>query len=224
MSRDMSRDCHVTGSDQNLVTGRSRPFKTESKLSPANRTPHVPPPAETDFVSRDCPADSPARDREQRLRPKNKTPTTGPYISPGRNAHDAEPPPSDAPPTIVEELIAEHRDNSPRGIPSKLAGQLAEEIHRLVRDGFSRDEIREGLGQLRVRRLGAGALPNLVDEIANTPPSNVLALPAGRLNGTPNGRRPSATDRAVAEGLAVVAHFEALEALEAEQARKEINP
>lgn len=52
-------------------------------------------------------------------------------------------------------------------------------------------------------------------------PSNVLALPVGRLNGTPNGRRPSSTDRAVAEGLAVVAHFEALEA---EQARKEIGP
>lgn len=144
------------------------------------------------------------------------------YLGHPRQDHDVEPPPSDAGPTLVEELITEFRDNSPRGVPSKLAEQLAGEIRRLERDGFTRDEIREGLGLLRVRRLGAGSLPNLVDEVANAQPSNVVALPMSGRNAAPNGRRPSATDRAVGEAMEVLAHFEALE--QAEQARKEITP
>lgn len=151
MSRDTSRDSHVT----NGVTSRG--------------------------LSEGCPDFSPARDREQREETKKETSTQGPYSSQGRTARDVEPPPSDGPPTIVEQILTEYREESPRGVSSKVAAKLAEEIHGLLRDKFTPDEIREGLGQLRVRKLGAGALPSLVDEIANR--SNVVALPAGRTNG-----------------------------------------
>lgn len=98
--------------------------------------------------------------------------TTGTYAGNGGNAAGL-----DEAPTRVEQLLTEYREASPRGVPSKVAERLAGEIHQLCRDGFSDDQIREGLGQLRIRRLGPGTLPSLVDELANRP-ADVIALPS----------------------------------------------
>lgn len=139
---------------------------------------------------------------------KEASTARGSFSAQGRNAREPEPPPSDEPPSVVESLLTDYRENSPRGIPSRLAAKLAAEIHQLVRDGFHPDHIREGLWQLRLRKLGPAVLPSLVDEIANRPLSNVVALPgvdAGlAVRPGPTSRRQSATDRAVAEGLALV--------------------
>lgn len=127
-------------------------------------------------------------------RPDQRT-TTGSYVGPGRLAHTPprEAPPSDAEPSRVELLIAEYRDNSPRPVPSRQAEKLAAEIHTLIGDGFTDVEIRNGLGQLRVRKLGPGMLPAIVDELANTLPGNVVALRPST--------RPSTTDQRVADAV-----------------------
>ncbi len=134
---------------------------------------------------------------------------TGPYVAPGRNAHEPEPPPSDQPPTRVEELITWYRDNSPRGLPARQAERLAAEIHQLIADGFTDDEIRQGLAQLRSRKVGPTFLAAAADDFANQPPStpgNVLALPA-----RPAQTRPSTTDQRVNQALALAARFDAME-------------
>lgn len=148
---------------------------------------------------------------KQNAAPTRPDPTTGtgPYTGPGRNTRAREPdrpPPSDEPPSRVEQLITEYRDNSPRGLPSRQAEKLAAEIHQLVADGYTNLEIRTALGQLRTRKLGPGMLATLVDELANTTitttPSNVIAL---------RDTRPSTTDQRVAAGLALAAKYDALE-------------
>jgi hypothetical protein len=135
----------------------------------------------------------------------NKT-TRSPYGTPGRNARADEAPPSDAEPSRVETLIAEYRDASPRGLPSRQAEKLAAEIHTLIRDGYTDTEIREGLGQLRIRKLGPSVLPSLVDELANAattaaPGTNVVPF-AGR-----GQHRPSTTDQRVGQALALADRF-----------------
>lgn len=135
--------------------------------------------------------------------------TRSSYGTPGRTAR-AEAPPAETEPSRVETLIAEYRDASPRGLPSRQAERLATEIHTLIRDGYTDVEIRNALGQLRVRKLGPAMLPGLVDEIANTAPGNVIAI-------RPNtGHRPSTADQRVADTLALGAQ------LQAEANRKEI--
>lgn len=181
-SRDMSRDSHVTDG----VTSRG--------------------------LSEGCPSDSPARDREERVRGKNKTPTDGPYASLGRTARDAEPPDSDGSPSMVEQIMTEYRDNSPNGVSRSLATKLAQHVYELLADNFHPDHIREGLGQLRPRKLGPGALPSLVDEIANRLPANVVNLPGSGnapMRGSPTGSRPSTTDQRVAAALAAGAALQA---------------
>ncbi len=176
-SRDQSRDSHVTGQDM------SRPASTPR------------------------PSTSPARDREERLETKNNTPKPGPNAPLGRTARTPEAPPTDAEPSRVEVLIAEYRDASPRGLPSRQAERLAAEIHTLIGDGYTDTEIRNGLGQLRVRRLGPSTLPSLVDELANaapataTPGTNVVPF-AGRPQ-----HRPSTTDQRVGQALALADRF-----------------
>jgi hypothetical protein len=138
-------------------------------------------------------------------RPDPTTTTHGPSAPQGRTAHGRaeEPPPSDAEPSRVEKLITEYRDNSPRGVPSRQAEKLAVEIHTLIRDGYTDNEIRHGLGQLRVRKLGPTMLPGLVDELANTlPNANVIPITAA-------GVRPSTTDQRVANTLALGARLQA---------------
>ena len=181
-SRDPSRDGHVT------VRGTSR------------------------GLSEGCPSDSPARDREERLRDKNKTPTDGPNASLGRTARDAEPPDTDGPPSMVEQIMTEYRDNSPNGVSRTVATKLAQHVHELLADNFHPDHIREGLGQLRPRKLGPGALPSLVDEIANRLPSNVVNLPAagnGLMRASQANGRPSTTDQRVSAALAAGAALQA---------------
>lgn len=181
-SRDMSRDSHVTEG----VTSRGQ--------------------------SEGCPSTSPARDREERVESKNKTPTTGPYASLGRTARDAEPPDSDGPPSMVERIMTEYRDNSPNGVSRNVAAKLAQHVHELLADNFHPDHIREGLGQLRPRKLGPGALPSLVDEIANRLPANVVNLPGTGntpMRGSQTGPRPSTTDQRVAAALAAGAALQA---------------
>jgi len=213
----MSRDRHVTDHVTDSVTERSQREQltntTYSTFSPASRTPDAPSPAQRDFVSRDCPSDSPARDREERVRGKNKTPTDGPYASLGRTARDAEPPDSDGQPSMVEQIMTEYRENSPRGVSRSLAAKLAQHVYELLADDFHPDHIREGLGQLRPRKLGPGALPSLVDEIANRLPANVVNLPGPGV-GTPMranhaASRPSTTDQRVAAALAAGAALQA---------------
>lgn len=139
-----------------------------------------------------------------------RTTTPATYGPPGRNARAPdEPPPSDSPPTRVEVLIAEYRDNSPRGVPSRQAEKLAAEIHTLIGDGYTDLEIRAGLGQLRVRRLGPAMLAALVDELANQQPTpgNVIALRAAD-----RSERPSTTDQRVSAALALAARYDALDA------------
>jgi hypothetical protein len=140
--------------------------------------------------------------------------TIGPYVAHGGARERDEAPPTSGPPTVVEIMISEYRDNSPRGVPDKIAARLAEEIHALLGNGFTPDEIRHGLGQLRARRAGPPLLAAIVDELANSAasPGNVVALRTGRAD-----TRPSTTDQRVAAGLALAAKFEAEEAAHAIQ-------
>jgi hypothetical protein len=161
----------------------------------------------------DCSGEQPAHVRENfaecsqpRPDPTRLT-TTGPYVANGRTTREM-PPPYGESPTRVEALITWYRDESPRGLPSRQAERLAGEIHQLITDGFSDDEIRQGLAQLRRRRVGPGVLAALVDELANhrpdPAPGNVIALRSDP--------RPSTTDQRVAEGLALAARLAAREA------------
>lgn len=212
-SRDASRDSHVT----DFVTGRSRTastlIETESSFSRDEPDTQNAGPAQTDFMSRDHPRDPRARDREERVESKNKTPNPRPYGTQGRTARADDAPPTDAEPSRVEVLIAEYRDASPRGIPSRQAERLAAEIHTLIRDGFDDTDIRNGLGQLRVRRLGPAMLPSLVDELANAPAA-AAATPGTNVvpfSRTTTSARPSTTDQRVGQALALADRFAAEE-------------
>ena len=108
--------------------------------------------------------------------------------------------------------MTEYRDNSPNGVSRTVAAKLAQHVHELLADNFHPDHIREGLAQLRPRKLGPGALPSLVDEIANRLPSNVVTLPgAGNtvMRASQAGARPSTTDQRVAAALAAGAALQA---------------
>lgn len=117
-------------------------------------------------VSSRAPARAPASARPRETE-KERTTTTGSRSSYGRTAPE-EAPPTEAEPTRIENLITAYRDMSPRGIPDKLASQLANEIHGIIASGFTDSEILHGLCQLRPRKLGPGALAALVDELANS--------------------------------------------------------
>jgi len=99
-------------------------------------------------------------------------------------------------PTRVESLLAEYRNNSPRGIPTKQAERLAAEIHQLTKDGYTDDEIRAGMSQLRTRGVGPSVLPSLVDEYANKTPNQNKQTNGKPLNGQ------STTDLRIAQALA----------------------
>ena len=86
---------------------------------------------------------------------------------------------------MTEIIIGEYRDNSPNGLASALAEKLAEIVSQLLRDGTAPNHIREGLAQLRPRKLGPSMLPTIVDEIANRPPG-VSALPQQRRGNDPD--------------------------------------
>lgn len=90
-----------------------------------------------------------------------------------------EAPPTSAEPSRVELLITQYRELSPRGLSSRQAERLSEEIYVLIHDGFTEPEILQGLMQLRPRKLGPAMLAALVEELANTAhetPGNVVAL------------------------------------------------
>ncbi|MCZ7376524.1 hypothetical protein [Micromonospora sp. WMMC250] len=113
---------------------------------------------------------------------------------------------------MVEQIMTEYRENSPNGVSRTVATKLAQHVHELLADQFHPDHIREGLGQLRPRKLGPGALPSLVDEIANRPPSNVVTLPAAGnsvMRASQTNGRPSTTDQRVAAALAAGAAVQA---------------
>lgn len=195
---------------------------------PAPRDGDIVPPASTDTSSMDPREDvasarepaSRARDRKGMERKGKEQPTTGDPVGPGRNAYarEAEPPPSDEPASRVEELITWYRDNSPRGVPSKLAAGLAAEIHQLIADNFTDDEIRQGLALLRTRKGGVKVLHNLVDEVANRQDELPLPATAGRPgnavalrgNGGPPPRK-STTDERVSAALALAAKYDQAE-------------
>jgi hypothetical protein len=120
-------------------------------------------------------------------------------------ARDVAPPDDGDPPTRVEALVTEYRENSQRGVSSKNARKLSEEIHQLILDGFTDLEIRNGLWQMRQRGFGPALLAQVVEEMANKAsplPDNVRALPAVR---------PSTTDQRVSAALALAAKYDALE-------------
>lgn len=212
VSRDMSRDSHVTGRGR----GRSRnghddPTKVDLTLhivqsgkSDTENGSASPDAGDIDAgldqVSRDCPGISPARDREERE--ETKKTTTGPYSAQGRNARELDrAPDANQAQSLVEMMITEYRDNSPGPVSSKITSQLAEQCHQLLRDGFTADQIRHGLGQLRPRKAGPGLLAAIVDELANTEaPSNVIATRTIRAD-----PRPSTTDARVNDALAMAA-------------------
>ncbi|MEU5668975.1 hypothetical protein ABZ749_01130 [Micromonospora sp. NPDC047753] len=152
------------------------------------------------------------RNREQGTGNRERNSTGGPYAPLGPSARDAEAPDSDGPPSMVEQIMTEYRENSPYGVSRTVATKLAQHVHELLADKFHPDHIREGLGQLRPRRLGPGALPSLVDEIANRTPSNVVTLPAagnGVMRASHVAGRPSTTDQRVAAALAAGAAVQA---------------
>lgn len=171
--------------------------KRKGAGQPGKRSPEQPANVRENFAGSSQPRPDPTRST-----------TNGPYVPQGRTARAREAPPSDEPPTRVETLIAEYRDNSPRGVPARQAERLAAEIHQLIADGYTDLEIRAGLGQLRPRKLGPAMLAALVDELANAPaPSNVVALRGDR-----SGDRPSVSDQRVGKGLDLADHYDRLDA------------
>jgi hypothetical protein len=110
------------------------------------------------------------------------------------------------PPGRVEALLAEWRSRHRRPVGSVVAA-VGMWIHDAVRDHATDDEIRETLRRWdAIDRKGPGLLPSLLHEVANAPiPSNVLALPTSRASPS----RPSTTDRAVADTLALADRIEA---------------
>lgn len=150
--------------------------------------------------------------------------TKGPYLEPHSTTHNPQPlpaaPGADAPPTIGQRA-KRITDDYHRAEPlSKWPAVNAIVLRALRTERYGDDEIRAAL-----LRLAADNRSVTVDTLRielGPNASNVVALPMPGRNAAPNGRRPSATDRAVGEAMEVLAHFEALE--QAEQARKEITP
>lgn len=201
------REYNPTASEVNSEREAAR---ERMRILRRNRRTNPEPPGQPD----DCSGEQQANVQENfgarsqpRPDPTRSTTSQPPYGTQGRNARPREePPPSSEPPSRTEQLLAEYRANSPRGIPSRQAERLAAEIHQLAADGYTDPEIRAGLAQLRTRRLGPATLPSLVDELANTTPSNVVAL-----RGHHQQPRASTTDQRVAAGLELAAYYDSLD-------------
>lgn len=90
------------------------------------------------------------------------------------------------------ELLIEHANAYTAPLPPSALTTVRTAIMRLVADGVPAEQIRAGLTRMREKSLSAGLLPQLVAETIPT---------------TDRRTRPSTTDAAVAQGLALVDRY-----------------
>lgn len=124
----------------------------------------------------------------------NPTTTTGTYTGSGASRAREAPPSDHQPQSLTEQLLAEYVQSCNRPPPSKVRARLAEEIHSLLGDEFTPDEIRTGIDAWRRKDLGAGALPSVMNGLFNRPhESPITAL--DRHRGAGDQRRSTTDDR-----------------------------
>lgn len=123
-------------------------------------------------------------------------------------ARDFGEPPPESEPGQAEQILAEWLSKLRKRPPGKVVNAIGAEVRGALSEGQDPADVREALALWqRKGNLGAGHLASFIHQVANSEPSNVLALPAARAS-----PRESTTDARVADGLALVAQLEAQEA------------
>jgi hypothetical protein len=124
-------------------------------------------------------AEQPTHVRARPL-PTNHYPPNGGTTANGRNAREADGPPPMAPvePSTTEALLAEYVETCRRPPPSKERVALAKEIHALLTDDFTVEEVRHAISVWSGKSVGPGVLASIASELYARPAKagNVIAL------------------------------------------------
>lgn len=110
------------------------------------------------------------------------------------------------PPSEAEAILRDWIAALPRPPQSRIVNAIGVIVKAAILEHQDPADVAEALRRWQATgNLGPAALPSVIHEVATRPArSNVLALPPGRAS-----PRPSTTDRAVADGLALAERIEA---------------
>ncbi|MFV2094844.1 hypothetical protein ACFHW1_05045 [Micromonospora sp. LOL_014] len=138
--------------------------------------------------------------------------TRGTYVEPQpptRNPHSATsalaplaaaPPLALVPPPVTTQtLVAEWLDHCRKRPPENVIGHVSRLVKTMLGEGIDPADVRRGFAEWARKGLHPSTLPSVVNEVMN----------AG-IAGAP--RKPSTTDQRVADGLALAAKYDAMEA------------
>lgn len=140
--------------------------------------------------------------------------TTGTYVEPQPPTRKPQPPTSALaplaaapalalvpaePPTTTQALVGEWIDHCHKRPPGNVIGQVSRQIKTMLGEGMDPADVRRGFAEWARKGLHPSTLPSVVNQVMN---AGIGTAP----------RKPSTTDQRVAEGLALAAKYDAMEA------------
>jgi hypothetical protein len=109
----------------------------------------------------------------------------------------ATPAPPDGDPGPAERLVTAWMTACNKRPPARVVDDVGREVAAMLRDGTDPADVERGLWLWQSRGSNAKTLPSFVNQVMNSRPSNVVALPA----------RPSTTDQRVGAAVELAARF-----------------
>lgn len=164
-----------------------QPVTPRHSVTPTPRRPRQP---VTPTESRPTP-DTVSGGPRQAVTPTPDTVSPGTVLEPPENRQEPSfgaNAPRDEPPTTTDALIGEWIDHCAKRPPNSVIGQVGKQIRAMLSEGIDPADIRRGFALWHSKGLHPSALPSVVNEAMNAPPSR-------------SSPKPSTTDQRVAQAL-----------------------